>query len=94
MVATSASVGAIGTSTAHHRDWNRERLEELARELPHSPLRSAILATVSEREPTVREALAWVALLQAGRPRPVQVRGEDPMLLEHIEKSGPIEMDA
>lgn len=42
----------------------REQLERAARSLPESDLKSAILATLSERAPTVREALAWVALLQ------------------------------
>jgi hypothetical protein len=94
MVATSASAGEIGSSAAQPPAWNRERLEELARQLPDSPLRSAILATVSEREPTVREALAWVALLQAGHPPHLQVRREDSGLLEYPEISGPIKMEA
>lgn len=47
--------------------WAREGLERAARQLPESTLRSAILATLSEREPTVREAIAWIAILQGER---------------------------
>ena len=51
------------------RDWepansDRERLELAARSLPESDLGSVILATLAERGPTIREALAWIALLQ------------------------------
>ncbi len=42
----------------------REELELAARALPASGLRTAILATLSDRWPTPREALAWIATLQ------------------------------
>ncbi len=42
----------------------REELELAARALPASGLRSAILATLADRWPTPREALAWIASLQ------------------------------
>ena len=42
----------------------REELELAARALPVSGLRSAILATLADRWPTPREALAWIAALQ------------------------------
>ncbi len=42
----------------------REELEHAARALPVSGLRTAILATLSDRWPTPREALAWIAALQ------------------------------
>lgn len=42
----------------------REELERAARALPASGLRTAILATLSDRWPTPREALAWIAGLQ------------------------------
>jgi hypothetical protein len=46
----------------------RGQLERAARQLPKSDLKAAILATLADREPTPREALAWVALLQSQRP--------------------------
>ncbi len=46
------------------RTMAREELEFAARALPASGLRSAILATLAERWPTPREALAWIAALQ------------------------------
>ena len=42
----------------------REELELAARALPVSGLRSVILATLADRWPTPREALAWIAALQ------------------------------
>ncbi len=45
----------------------REQLEREARRLPESDLKTAILATLADGEPTVREALAWAAALQAQR---------------------------
>jgi hypothetical protein len=69
MGASALSSTAIAPTNFENRDRRRERLEWLARQLPDSPLRSAILATVSEREPTVRESLAWIALLQAEHQR-------------------------
>ncbi len=45
----------------------RDRLELAARLLPESGLKAAILATLADREPTAREALAWAAALQARR---------------------------
>lgn len=42
----------------------REELERAARALPASGLRTAILATLSDRWPTPREALAWIATMQ------------------------------
>jgi hypothetical protein len=45
----------------------RERLERAARLLPDSDLKSVILATLADREPTLREALTWTAALQAHR---------------------------
>jgi hypothetical protein len=47
----------------------REQLEGAARQLPESDLKTVILATLADREPTPREALAWAALLQLPRPR-------------------------
>jgi hypothetical protein len=47
-----------------HSNIPREELERAARLLPKSDLKSAILATLADREPTPREALAWAALLQ------------------------------
>ena len=41
--------------------FTRQELELAARSLPESELRSVILATLTERLPTPREALAWVA---------------------------------
>jgi hypothetical protein len=45
----------------------RRELEEAARSLPASDLKAAILATLTDRLPTPREALAWAAGLQARR---------------------------
>lgn len=42
----------------------REELETAARALPASGLRAVILATLSDRWPTPRLALAWIAALQ------------------------------
>lgn len=47
----------------------RQELERAARALPQSELRSAILATLADRLPTPREALAWIASLQAQHRR-------------------------
>ena len=40
------------------------RLEDVARSLPESDLKAAILATLGDRPPTPREAFAWVVALQ------------------------------
>jgi hypothetical protein len=40
-----------------------------ARLLPETDLKAAILATLADREPTAKEALAWAYLLQARRNR-------------------------
>jgi hypothetical protein len=45
----------------------REQLELAARLLPESVLKTVILATLAEREPTPREAIAWAVLLQSRR---------------------------
>lgn len=47
----------------------RQELERAARALPDSELRSAILATLADRLPTPREALAWIAALQTQHRR-------------------------
>jgi hypothetical protein len=47
----------------------RGELERAARRLPESDLKAAILATLADREPTPREALAWAALLQLQHSR-------------------------
>jgi len=54
-------------------DSTRERLVRTARSLPESDLKTAILATLAEREPTAREALVWIALLQRPIRVPLQV---------------------
>jgi hypothetical protein len=62
--ATGRGVGEAGYCTA---EPTLEKLERAARLLPDTDLKSAILATLGDREPTVREALAWVAALQGHR---------------------------
>lgn len=42
----------------------RGELEDVARSLPESDLKAAILATLADRPPTPREAFAWVVALQ------------------------------
>jgi hypothetical protein len=42
----------------------RVELEDVARSLPESDLKAAILATLADRPPTPREAFAWVVALQ------------------------------
>lgn len=44
-------------------------LERAAQRLPDSELKTVILATLADRAPTPREALAWVLSLQARRQR-------------------------
>jgi hypothetical protein len=59
------------TDQEQHRsaETSRDRLVRAARQLPESDLRTVILATLADREPTPREALAWAALLQLQRRR-------------------------
>jgi hypothetical protein len=68
----AASASDLGTPWQEQRrpaETARVQLERAARRLPESDLRTAILATLADREPTPREALAWAALLQLNRPR-------------------------
>lgn len=60
------------TDQEQHRpaETSRDRLERAARQLPESDLKTLILATLVDREPAPREALAWAALLQLQRRRP------------------------
>jgi hypothetical protein len=61
------------TLQEQHRpaETGRDQLERAARQLPESDLKTVILATLADREPTPREALAWVALLQLQGRRPL-----------------------
>ena len=61
---TSGVLGVPKPRGVLSRVVTREELERVARALPLSGLRLVILATVVERRPTPREALAWIAALQ------------------------------
>jgi hypothetical protein len=66
----SASDFQVTDLEQHRRaETIRDQLERAARQLPESDLRTVILATLADREPTPREALAWAALLQLQRPK-------------------------
>jgi hypothetical protein len=67
MGASEAAVGAFESVGFHSSRTPRETLESAARRLPDSALKAAILATLADREPTPREALAWIAVLQTQR---------------------------
>jgi hypothetical protein len=49
---------------------SRGALTAAAHLLPGSPLTEVILATLSERMPSIREAVTWVALLQRSTRTP------------------------
>jgi len=60
----SASDFHVTDQERHPRaETSRDQLERAARQLPESDLKTVILATLADREPTPREALTWVALL-------------------------------
>ncbi len=68
----SASASVLRATCEEHlrpAETPLEQLERAARQLPDSDLKTVILATLADREPTPREALAWAALLQLNRPR-------------------------
>lgn len=67
MGADAHAATAVNLNSLHQFDPIRERLERAARLLPDSDLKTAILATLADREPTTHEAIAWIALLQARR---------------------------
>jgi hypothetical protein len=69
-MSASASDFHVVDQEQHRRaETIRHKLERAARQLPESDLKTVILATLADREPTPREALAWAALLQSNRPR-------------------------
>jgi hypothetical protein len=69
MCARASDLGASCQEQRRPAESAREQLERAARRLPDSDLKAAILATLSERRPTVREALAWITILQAPKRR-------------------------
>lgn len=67
METSVVAIRAVEQAGDPGRSTRRATLEGAARLLPDSDLKSAILATLADREPTRREALAWIAALQAHR---------------------------
>jgi len=70
MGASASDFRVIEPEQRRPAETPRDQLERAARKLPESDLKTVILATLADRDPTPREALAWAALLQLQRPRP------------------------
>jgi hypothetical protein len=69
MSASASDFHVTGPEQHRRAETIRDQLERAARQLPDSDLKTVILATLADREPTPREALAWAALFQVQRPR-------------------------
>jgi hypothetical protein len=67
MVASASEFRVINHEQTGAAETTRDLLERAARQLPESDLKTVILATLAEREPTPREAFVWAVLLQSRR---------------------------